>query len=1181
MRRRLPVIALAIAAALVALAGAVVVAVFSGDGSSTQAAEARPYRPGTPELAADRLEDVAGRVGLAFRHGAFRFGVSNDPVAMMGGGLCWIDYDRDGWLDLYVVNSYAEPQLHRWDKQGGAPRSALFHNLRGRFVDVSAGSGMDLAVRGNGCVAADLDLDGWTDLYVTTAGTGALLWNEGDGTFTEGANTAGVDAFGWHTGAAVGDVNGDGWPDLFVAGYADLNSPVPNATQGFPNTYAGVRDLLFLSNGESDAGRVTFREVGVEAGLEAARFAYGLGAVFSDLDRDGDLDLYVANDTNPNRLYENVPWPGGAEADPAGLGFRFDERAASAGVADPNAGMGVASADYDGDGRNDLFVTNARRQLHAAYRSQPLAASAPSFVDTRAEFANAFDGSFTGWGVSWADLDLDTDLDLLLANGAVPVTSLTRDAEPAQALESRAAQGVPGRFAAASATVGLDAIPPTVGRGSAAADYDNDGDLDVALSSIGGRLVLLRNSAQTGNWLEIAVRGFHPGTEVTAVLPDGRELRRELQAGSSYLSSEDPRLHFGLGEARKVRELVVRVPGHAETRLGEVAANQVVEVEPPARDAPPDASSPSTYVVDDCGRPPTDQRSVARRWDEALLAAIRRDVPAPTTHSRNLFHVSAAMWDAWAAYDPTADGYFVTEKHEAEHVRAAREAAISYAAYRLLLHRYSLATGVEKTFAELSSAMEALCYRIDYTSTEGDSPAALGNRIAASIIAAGRKDGSHEGQRYVDTTYQPVNEPLVVKEPEIVMHDATLWQPLALDRLVAQNGLPIPGSVQGYVGPHWGQVKGFAVERSPRGLPVDPGATGLGVPEDAAFKRAALEVIRRSSDLDPADGRTIDIGPGALGDNPLGTNDGDGHAVNPVTGKPYASNRVALGDYGRVLAEFWADGPSSETPPGHWNVLANEVSDSPELARRREQTGPADRLEWDVKLYFALNGSVHDAAIAAWGAKRAYETARPISMIRYLGSRGQSSDPGAPSYDPKGLPVASGLVEVITRASSAPGQRHAALADHVGEIAIRAWRGPPEDPAEQAGVGWILASRWMPYQRPTFVTPAFPGYVSGHSTFSRAAAEVLTAFTGSPYFPGGLLESRQPVGGLDVERGPSREVVLQAATYFDAADQAGLSRIYGGIHVSADDFAGRKIGSVCGKRALALARRYFDGSARH
>jgi hypothetical protein len=323
----------------------------------------------------------------------------------------------------------------------------------------------------------------------------------------------------------------------------------------------------------------------------------------------------------------------------------------------------------------------------------------------------------------------------------------------------------------------------------------------------------------------------------------------------------------------------------------------------------------------------------------------------------------------------------------------------------------------------------------------------------------------------------------------------------------------------------------------------------------------------------------IDIGPGALGDNPLGTNAGDGHDVNPATRRPYAPDRVARGDWARVLAETWADGPKSETPPGHWNVIANEVSDSPELARRRVRLG-WDRLEWDVKLYLALNGAVHDAAIAAWGAKREYETARPISMIRYLAGNGQSSDPDLSSYDPAGLPLVPGLVELITPQSSAPGQRHHHLRGHVGEIAVRCWEGPPVDPSRRAGVGWMLASRWMPYQLATFVTPAFPGYVSGHSTFSRAAAEVLTALTGSRFFPGGLYEIRRPAGSLNVEQGPRRPVVLQAATYYDAADQAGLSRLYGGIHIAADDFAGRRLGAVLGKKAWALTSRYFEGSAR-
>ncbi len=331
-------------------------------------------------------------------------------------------------------------------------------------------------------------------------------------------------------------------------------------------------------------------------------------------------------------------------------------------------------------------------------------------------------------------------------------------------------------------------------------------------------------------------------------------------------------------------------------------------------------------------------------------------------------------------------------------------------------------------------------------------------------------------------------------------------------------------------------------------------------------------MIRASAELDTSDPTTIDIGPGARGDNPLGTNNGDGYDLNPATGTPYAANVVRRADFARIVTEFWADGPSSETPPGHWNVLANVVSDSPLLAARIGP-GAANRLKWDVRLYLALNGAEHDAAIAAWGIKRAYNGVRPISMVRYLAGNGQSTDPAGPSYDREGLPLVPGLIEVVTAASSAPGQRHAALSGHVGEVAVRYWRG-------SRGVGWDLGVNWSTYQRPTFVTPAFPGFVSGHSTFSRAAAEVMTGITGSPYFPGGLFEETFAPGALTLEKGPSAPVKLQAATYYDAADQAGISRIYGGIHITADDYAGRRVGSTAGKRALALAQRYFDGSAR-
>ncbi|MDB4783480.1 vanadium-dependent haloperoxidase, partial [Verrucomicrobiales bacterium] len=314
--------------------------------------------------------------------------------------------------------------------------------------------------------------------------------------------------------------------------------------------------------------------------------------------------------------------------------------------------------------------------------------------------------------------------------------------------------------------------------------------------------------------------------------------------------------------------------------------------------------------------------------------------------------------------------------------------------------------------------------------------------------------------------------------------------------------------------------------------------------------------------------------------------DGEGHGNNPVTGDTYPDNKVLRADYGRVIAEFWADGPDSETPPGHWNVVANEVTNHPKMIRRIEGRGPVvNDLEWDVKCYFAMNGAQHDAATAAWTCKRIYDYGRPISMCRYMGSMGQSTDKGSSgtfaelTYDPEGLKLEEGLVEIVTPESVIPGERHEHLSSSIGSIAIYAWSGEPEDPeSELGGVDWIPAINWLPYQRDTFVTPAFASYVSGHSCFSRAGAEVMTKMTGSPYFPGGFKEHLIPKGSLEFEYGPIEDVKLQWASYYDASDEAGISRLWGGIHVLVDDLPGRVMGSRVGLRAYELAKKYWDGS---
>ncbi len=592
-------------------------------------------------------------------------------------------------------------------------------------------------------------------------------------------------------------------------------------------------------------------------------------------------------------------------------------------------------------------------------------------------------------------------------------------------------------------------------------------------------------------------------------------------------------------------------------------------------------------------RPPTRQTacaaatanpewSVARRWDEALLDAIRRALPNPPLHARNLYHLSAAMWDAWASYDATAAGVLFHERHTAADVEAARAEAVSYAAYRVLTSRFMSSVGAADSLSEFDDVMDGLCYPLDVTTTEGDSPAAVGNRVARTVLDFGQTDGSNQAGGYSDPSYKPVNPPLVVARPGAVMLDPNRWQPLQIEHMISQNGIPVTNGVQQAVGPHWGHVTSFAMaDGGVEGVPIDPGPQPrLGDPAtDQALKDQVVEVIRDSSLLDPASDATIDISPGARGANSLGANDGTGHPVNPATGQPYPPDVVSLADFGRVMAEFWADGPKSETPPGHWNVLANLVSDELAPNLRIGGTGAAvDRLQWDVKLYLALNGSVHDAAIAAWGLKGHYDTSRPISLVRYMGGLGQSSDPALPSYDTEGLPLVPDLIELVTKETTAAGQRHAPLAGHEGEIAIRAWQGNPKDPRTQVGgVGWILATTWVPFQLPTFVTPAFPGFASGHSTFSRAAAEVLTAFTGSPYFPGGVSGYTIKAGSLKFEAGPSTDIRLEWATYADAADQAGQSRLWGGIHLQADDFTGRRIGSECGIESWARAQALYAG----
>ncbi len=580
-------------------------------------------------------------------------------------------------------------------------------------------------------------------------------------------------------------------------------------------------------------------------------------------------------------------------------------------------------------------------------------------------------------------------------------------------------------------------------------------------------------------------------------------------------------------------------------------------------------------------------KSVARQWNEMMLSAIRKDYARPTVAARNLYSLSMITYDGWAMYEPNAKNFYYTDKVESANKEKDQKTTISVAAHKLIMHRFQKSPNFEKIKTEANQLLVDLQIKLEVASPELLDPAVeLGQSFGDMIINLGQYDGSLEDKDYETPAdiYIPLNPPVIIKNGGVgKIKDVNFWQPLALDMIVDQGGNPLPSKIQQPLTLHWGQVKTFALTDKERNLKnnlyFDPGMPPLwnGVGHEQ-FVKSMVQVIEYSSWLDSADNVKLDISPNGRGNNKIGRNDGKGYVINPVTQKAYVSEVVSRGDYARVLAEFWADGPQSETPPGHWNVVANKVSDDARLKKQWMAQGQVlSDLEWDVKMYLTLNGALHDTAVTVWGIKGYYQASRPISAIRYLGSLGQSSNPELPSYNALGFPLVDNLIELITNENTQPGEKLANLVGHEGQIAIRAWKGSPGAAVVNKGVGWILAENWVPYQKPTFVTPPFPGYVSGHSTYSRTAAEVLTVITGSPYFPGGLGEYTFKANQyLSFEKGPAADLTLQWATYYDAADESAISRIYGGIHGNIDDIPGRMIGQKIGRKAVAKANSIFN-----
>lgn len=513
------------------------------------------------------FEDVTVKSRLTFVH-ASGATPGKYMVETFGSGVAWIDFDNDGFVDLYFVNGAP-----------GAPNALYRNHGDGTFKDVTQQSGTaatGTSAYKTGVAVGDYDNDGRLDLYVTALGPNILYRNNGNGTFADVTSAAGVagGANEWSTSTGFLDYDRDGDLDLYVANYVDFpmseNPWCGLRKPGYrmycnPTIFDGVADRLFRNNGNG-----TFTDVSSQAGI-ANPAGKGLGVVFCDFDRDADTDIYVANDLVRNFLYRNNG--DGTFVDvayAAGVGFDVNGK--------PQAGMGVDCGDVDDDGDPELFVTNFSEELNTLYENR---GGIFEDVSQKAGLGSGF--LPLGFGTKMYDFDNDGDLDLHVTNGHV--IDNVKLYQPSLTYEQKDLlyENVGGRFKDISAESGPALQSPRVGRGLAVADFDNDGNLDVVISSVGKRAVLLKNQGRRkGNWIQIRAQGtasnsFGLGATVR-VQTAGKAQVREINNVASYLSSNDTRLHLGLADAKVIEELEILWPSGRRQVLKDVAANQILVV---------------------------------------------------------------------------------------------------------------------------------------------------------------------------------------------------------------------------------------------------------------------------------------------------------------------------------------------------------------------------------------------------------------------------------------------------------------------------------------------------------------------------------------------------------------------------------------------------------------------------
>jgi hypothetical protein len=519
------------------------------------------------------LVDVAARAGVTLLN------ICGDTtkdyiVDSNGAGAAWIDYDNDGALDLLLVNGSTRDHL----KQGGDVMAALYRNDgRGRFEDVTARSGLARRGWGNGVCVADYDNDGFSDIYISGIGGGGLFHNNGDGTFADVTVRARVGNEGrWGTGCAFGDYNRDGRVDLYVANYVKFaEGKIPRRGQTGsckfmvidvycgPKSLEGEPDVLYKNNGDG-----TFSDVTQAAGIRDPGYP-GFGVLFSDLDNDGWPDIYVANDSAPHFLFHNN-----------GNGT-FTETGLVSGVAlsgdgREQAGMGVDAGDINGDGLQDLVVTNFSHDYTTLYENHVGGYFTDASYNTGLSSSS---GPYMGWGVGLVDFDNNGWLDLFVANGHVYPQVDGRGIGTKYAQRKQVFRNVDGRrFKDVTDEVGGGLLVEKSSRGAAFGDYDNDGRIDVVVSNINDRPTLLHNESPGGHWATFRLIGTNSNRDgigaKVIVTGGGRRQVVEVRSGGSYASQNDLRAHVGLGSATRIERVEIRWPGGAVDTAGGLGADR-------------------------------------------------------------------------------------------------------------------------------------------------------------------------------------------------------------------------------------------------------------------------------------------------------------------------------------------------------------------------------------------------------------------------------------------------------------------------------------------------------------------------------------------------------------------------------------------------------------------------------